>query len=118
SPERELERASDAFPALALVVRGDVLLADAAAALAVADATSLPERERQYDAVLAALGSVAERDTIEVAARELRADLEWLEATPATLSGGELAKLALLDLVASRADVLLLDEPTNHLDAA
>ena len=32
------------------------------------------------------------------------------------LSGGELAKLGLLNLVAERPDALLLDEPTNNLD--
>lgn len=41
---------------------------------------------------------------------------------PATLvrqlSGGELTKLGLIDLIASRPDVLLLDEPTNNLDIA
>ena len=35
---------------------------------------------------------------------------------PATLSGGERAKLGLAMLAAGRANVLILDEPTNNLD--
>ena len=37
---------------------------------------------------------------------------------PATLSGGERAKLALAKLASSEANLLILDEPTNNLDPA
>jgi ATP-binding cassette ChvD family protein len=39
------------------------------------------------------------------------------DADVATLSGGELRRVALCQLLLSKPDMLLLDEPTNHLDA-
>jgi len=39
-----------------------------------------------------------------------------VEQMPATLSGGERAKLSLAMLAAGKANVLVLDEPTNNLD--
>eukprot|EP00913_Durusdinium_trenchii_P003552 g3285.t1 len=39
------------------------------------------------------------------------------DAKIATLSGGELRRVAICRLLLSQPDILLLDEPTNHLDA-
>jgi ATPase subunit of ABC transporter with duplicated ATPase domains len=41
-----------------------------------------------------------------------------LEATVATMSGGERRRVALAALLVRASDVLVLDEPTNHLDIA
>ena len=38
------------------------------------------------------------------------------DETPATLSGGEARRAALVRVLAPEPDILLLDEPTNHLD--
>ncbi len=40
------------------------------------------------------------------------------DADPATLSGGEGRRAALVRVLAPQPDILLLDEPTNHLDLA
>ncbi len=108
--------ANDGLESLWLSLRGDEAIAEAAARLASAGAG--PEAARAYEAVLARVAAVAPGDEVLAHARDLGVDLMLLDAELPSLSGGELAKLALLSVMASRPDVLLLDEPTNHLDFA
>ncbi len=116
---RQDETVAAVFPA--------ALGADAAAArlealaeqLALAPAGAKRDRlAAEYDRLLAALAiGPAGLDT-----QKARGALGLRHVRPATrvaeLSGGELTRLGLIDLVASRPDVLLLDEPTNNLDIA
>lgn len=44
--------------------------------------------------------------------------LEFLDRTVETFSGGETVSLALTALLSLRPDLVLLDEPTNNLDTA
>jgi len=45
----------------------------------------------------------------------LVSDLDWNQSVT-TLSGGQLRRVALAQLLAGEHDVIMLDEPTNHLD--
>jgi ATP-binding cassette ChvD family protein len=74
----------------------------------------LEEQARVQDAIEAAGGWDLDR-TVEIAMDALRCPPG--EADVATLSGGEVRRVALCRLLLSRPDMLLLDEPTNHLDA-
>ena len=74
----------------------------------------LEEQSRVQDAIEAVGGWDLDR-TVEIAMDALRCPPG--EADVATLSGGEVRRVALCRLLLSKPDMLLLDEPTNHLDA-
>jgi ATP-binding cassette ChvD family protein len=74
----------------------------------------LAEQSRVQDAIEAANGWDLDR-TVEIAMDALRCPPG--DADIATLSGGEVRRVALCRLLLQKPDMLLLDEPTNHLDA-
>lgn len=80
--------------------RGDTAALVEQQARAAADVERLGGWERMYQ-VEAVLGHLGLRDP---------------EALVATLSGGELRRLALARILVARPDLAILDEPTNHLD--
>jgi ATP-binding cassette subfamily F protein 3 len=87
-------------------------LADAIAAAAPSDVAVLA---REYDSLLEHIAAGSAGLDLDEARGALRVRDIRPETPVGQLSGGELTKLGLLDLVASAPDVLLLDEPTNHL---
>ena len=74
----------------------------------------LEEQARVQDAIEAANGWDLDR-TVEIAMDALRVPPG--DTDIATLSGGEVRRVALCRLLLQKPDMLLLDEPTNHLDA-
>jgi len=74
----------------------------------------LEEQARVQDAIEVANGWDLDR-TVEIAMDALRCPPA--DADVATLSGGEVRRVALCRLLLQKPDLLLLDEPTNHLDA-
>ncbi|MEO0818644.1 MAG: energy-dependent translational throttle protein EttA [Pseudomonadota bacterium] len=52
---------------------------------------------------------------IQMAMDALRCPADFADVT--TLSGGELRRVAICQLLLSKPDMILMDEPTNHLDA-
>jgi sulfate-transporting ATPase len=74
----------------------------------------LEEQARVQDAIESGGGWDLDR-TVEIAMDALRCPAG--DAEVATLSGGEVRRVALCRLLLQKPDMLLLDEPTNHLDA-
>ncbi len=65
------------------------------------------------DYIVSGLGPTDDPHVVDAMMHELGIDGS---ASPATLSGGEARRAALIRVLAPEPDILLLDEPTNHLD--
>jgi ATP-binding cassette subfamily F protein 3 len=115
---RERESAAAAFPrAFAVDDAGRELERLASAIASESDSVRAAALEHDYDALLARLSASGEFD-LGAARAALAIEHIGPEAKLGQLSGGELTRLGLLDLVAAAPDVLLRDEPTNNLDVA
>ena len=115
---RENETAAIAFPrAFAAEDAGRELERLAQAMADEQDSAKADALSAEYDALLQRLSSSAEFD-LGAAREALSLGDIGPDARLGRLSGGELTRLGLLDLVAAAPDLLLLDEPTNNLDVA
>ncbi|MBK6664427.1 MAG: ABC-F family ATP-binding cassette domain-containing protein [Thermoflexaceae bacterium] len=111
---REGEPVAAAFPALAAARGGGARLEALAEALAASPGDVVIAAE--YDRQLALVAEGAPAEEAERLAAELGLLMPPLDTPLGTLSGGELTKLGLIDVLLRRPGILLLDEPTNHLD--
>ncbi|MEO8541568.1 MAG: ABC-F family ATP-binding cassette domain-containing protein, partial [bacterium] len=115
---RESETAAAAFPrAFASEDAGRELERMATAISSESDPARADALSAEYDSLLHRLSAGAEFD---LGAARAALVLEHIRpgALLGQLSGGELTRLGLLDLVAAAPDLMLLDEPTNNLDVA
>ncbi|MBK9341878.1 MAG: ABC-F family ATP-binding cassette domain-containing protein [Dehalococcoidia bacterium] len=84
---------------------------------ATSDPAETDRLSADYDALLSRISARAEFD-LGAARAALGIEHIGPEAKLGQLSGGEITRLGLLDLVAASPDLMLLDEPTNNLDVA
>lgn len=114
---REDERVDSVFPGAFGVDTAAMRLAELAELMAEAHGDEQESLAREYDQVLARM---AENSGVDLTSARGVLGVRHVEpgTTVGQLSGGELTKLGLLDLLATAPDVLLLDEPTNNLDIA
>jgi ATP-binding cassette, subfamily F, member 3 len=80
------------------------------------DRSEIEELAGEYDGLVASLGGGVSGPASADLLRALDVDHIPADREAATLSGGEVTKLGLVQATATRPDILLLDEPTNHLD--
>jgi ATP-binding cassette ChvD family protein len=99
----------------ALLTRFDEINARLAEPMDPAEMEKLLEDQARVQDAIEAVGGWDLDRTVEIAMDALRCPPG--EAEVATLSGGEVRRVALCRLLLSKPDMLLLDEPTNHLDA-
>lgn len=115
---RESLTAAAAFPRAFAAEDAARDLEALATAIASASEPGLSELlSADYDSLLARLSASADFDP---GSGRAALGLEGIgpEVPLRQLSGGELTRLGLLDLVAAAPDLMLLDEPTNNLDIA
>ncbi|MEX2541547.1 MAG: ABC-F family ATP-binding cassette domain-containing protein, partial [Trueperaceae bacterium] len=82
----------------------------------LAEGTGSMERYGELHEAFESSGGYAAEPELRESLADLGLTEERLILPLARLSGGELARLALVRTLAANPDVLLLDEPSNHLD--